>query len=178
MTSQEDLVGRDLVDHRGEKIGTVQAVHPGEPGEPVWLEVSTGWFGTRVSFVPHDATWERGDHLTSRWDKDVIRAAPHRDTDGTLSAEERRDLYHHYGLEWVEPGQEGHLPAARLADEGPEPVVERRLDVEDEVVLSETTTQDGRVVLEAGTPDGPTITAELHEQSTAEELEGDDAGAR
>ena len=45
--------GQNLVDSNGSKIGTVQDVYlDTETDRPEWLAVTTGLFGTKVSFVP------------------------------------------------------------------------------------------------------------------------------
>jgi hypothetical protein len=47
------LLGRILVDAAGEKVGTMTEVHlDGRTGDPSWITVRTGWFGTNESFVP------------------------------------------------------------------------------------------------------------------------------
>jgi uncharacterized protein (TIGR02271 family) len=90
--------GRTLVDRDGDKIGKVEDVYlDRQSGEPEWVAVKTGMFGTNVSFVPiHDAS-PSGDDLGVAYTKDQVKDAPNIDPDGELSPEEERRLYQHYG---------------------------------------------------------------------------------
>jgi uncharacterized protein (TIGR02271 family) len=90
--------GRTLVDRDGDKIGKVEDVYlDRSSGEPEWIAVKTGLFGSNVSFVPiHDATTE-GDDIRTGQPKDLVKDAPNVDPDGELSPEEERRLYQHYG---------------------------------------------------------------------------------
>ena len=48
-----DLVDRDAIDTDGEKIGTIFDVYiDNDTGQPEWLAITTGLFGTNVSFAP------------------------------------------------------------------------------------------------------------------------------
>jgi uncharacterized protein (TIGR02271 family) len=90
--------GRTLVDRDGDKIGKVEDVYlDRQSGEPEWVAVKTGMFGSNVSFVPiHDAS-TAGDDLQVAYAKDQVKDAPNIDPDGELSPEEERRLYSHYG---------------------------------------------------------------------------------
>jgi uncharacterized protein (TIGR02271 family) len=93
----ESWRGRTLVDRDGDKIGKIEDVYlDRSSGEPEWIAVKTGLFGSNVSFVPiHDAT--DGDDIRAAYEKDVVKDAPNIDPDGELSPEEERRLYQHYG---------------------------------------------------------------------------------
>jgi uncharacterized protein (TIGR02271 family) len=90
--------GRTLVDSSGDKIGKIEDVYlDRQSGEPEWVAVKTGIFGSNVSFVPiHDAS-NTGDDLQVAYTKDQVKDAPNIDPDGELSPEEERRLYSHYG---------------------------------------------------------------------------------
>jgi uncharacterized protein (TIGR02271 family) len=90
--------GRTLVDSDGDKIGKIEDVYlDRRSGEPEWVAVKTGLFGSNVSFVPiHDAS-NVGDDLRVAYAKDQVKDAPNIDPDGELSPEEERRLYSHYG---------------------------------------------------------------------------------
>ena len=101
MTTQHDVRawrGRTLVDRDGDKIGKIQDVYlDRSSGEPEWIAVKTGLFGSNVSFVPvHDATSE-GEDVRVGYEQHVVKDAPNVDPDGELSPEEERRLYQHYG---------------------------------------------------------------------------------
>jgi uncharacterized protein (TIGR02271 family) len=90
--------GRTLVDRDGDKIGKIEDVYlDRSSGEPEWVAVKTGLFGSNVSFVPiHDAD-TAGDDLRVAYEKDQVKDAPNINPDGELSPEEERRLYQHYG---------------------------------------------------------------------------------
>jgi sporulation protein YlmC with PRC-barrel domain len=47
------VIGRDVYDEAGEKIGSAGEVYlDDESGQPEWVTVKTGLFGTKESFVP------------------------------------------------------------------------------------------------------------------------------
>jgi uncharacterized protein (TIGR02271 family) len=98
MQEIETWRGRTLVDRDGDKIGTIEEVYLDRSnGEPEWLAVKTGLFGSNLSFVPiRDASAE-GDDVRVQHEKDLVKDAPNVEADGELSPEEERRLYHHYG---------------------------------------------------------------------------------
>src|SRR3954466_15934654 len=101
MATMEDVQawrGRTLVDRDGDKIGKIEDVYlDRSSGEPEWVAVKTGLFGSNVSFVPiHDAD-TAGDDLRVAYEKDQVKDAPNVNPDGELSPEEERRLYQHYG---------------------------------------------------------------------------------
>jgi uncharacterized protein (TIGR02271 family) len=90
--------GRTLVDRDGDKIGKVEDVYlDRSSGEPEWVAVKTGLFGSNVSFVPIHGADTAGDDLRVAYEKDQVKDAPNVDPDGELSPEEERRLYQHYG---------------------------------------------------------------------------------
>jgi uncharacterized protein (TIGR02271 family) len=90
--------GRQLVDRDGDKIGKIEDVYlDRQSGEPEWVAVKTGLFGSNVSFVPLSDASPSGDDLTVAYTKDQVKDAPNVDPDGELSPEEERRLYQHYG---------------------------------------------------------------------------------
>jgi len=97
-----ELIGRDLVTTSGDKIGRIgQIFLDDETGQPEWVTVHTGLFGTNESFVPlQDANYsEQG--LAVPYDKSRIKDAPNIDVEaGHLSREEEAQLYDYYGLSY------------------------------------------------------------------------------
>ena len=90
--------GRQVVGPDGEKVGQLDDIYlDRQSGEPEWAAVSTGLFGTRVSFVPLEGASPTGDEIRVNYDKATIKDAPNVDPDGELSPEEERRLYEHYG---------------------------------------------------------------------------------
>jgi uncharacterized protein (TIGR02271 family) len=114
MTTQHDVRawrGLTLVDRDGDKIGKIEDVYlDRSSGEPEWIAVKTGLFGSNVSFVPvRDATQD-GDDIRAGYEKALVKDAPNIDPDGELSPEEERRLYQHYGRsdydEWGEDSED------------------------------------------------------------------------
>lgn len=97
-TSQRDKIGR---------IGQIYLDN--QTGEPKWVTVSTGLFGTSESFVPLDGANVDGGDIVVEYDKDKVKDAPRIDPDGELSPEEEHQLYFHYG---TEHGDHGHHDTA------------------------------------------------------------------
>jgi uncharacterized protein (TIGR02271 family) len=93
-----DLVDRDAIDADGDKIGTVFDVYvDNDTGQPEWLAITTGLFGTKVSFAPLAGASLAGDGVRLAYPKDHVKDAPRAEADGQLSPEEENDLYAHYG---------------------------------------------------------------------------------
>ena len=83
-----------MVDSDGDKIGTVSGVYvDDETGEPSWLAVTTGWFGTNVSFVPFEGAHLAGDDVVVAYQKDTVKDAPNFDADGHLNRDKEYNLY-------------------------------------------------------------------------------------
>jgi sporulation protein YlmC with PRC-barrel domain len=93
-----DLIGRDVYGSDGGKIGTaVQVYADDETGNPEWVTVRTGLFGTKVSFVPLADASVSGDEITVPYDKALVKSAPSIDENSDLSQDEERELYAYYG---------------------------------------------------------------------------------
>ena len=94
----ETWKGRTALDADGDKIGSIEDVYlDRQSGDPEWVAVKTGLFGTNVSFVPIGDAAPAGDDLRVPYSKDQVKDAPNIDPDGELSPEEERRLYQHYG---------------------------------------------------------------------------------
>jgi sporulation protein YlmC with PRC-barrel domain len=93
------LTGTDVYDSDGDKIGTAGQVYlDDQTGQPEWITVRTGLFGTKESFVPLNQASFAGDRLTVPFDKASVKDAPRIDPDGDLSTAQEDELYAHYGL--------------------------------------------------------------------------------
>ncbi|CAM5618207.1 photosystem reaction center subunit H [Streptomyces spiroverticillatus] len=110
----EDLSGANVVDAEGNKVGAVQKVYRDDTtGEPEWVTVRTGLFGTKETFVPLAGSTRTDGGLRVPHSKDVIKDAPRIDVDGHLDRSEEGTLYRHYGL--TGPGDTGNGFAGRAA---------------------------------------------------------------
>ncbi|GAA1588822.1 PRC and DUF2382 domain-containing protein [Kribbella sancticallisti] len=102
----ERAIGRDVYDVDGQKVGTAANLYASDlSGEPEWVTVRTGLFGTKESFVPLTGahTEQDGLHVGAR--KDAIKDAPRIDDQGHLSEAEAAELYRHYNLQAAQSGQ-------------------------------------------------------------------------
>jgi uncharacterized protein (TIGR02271 family) len=98
----------------GEKIGSVHDVYlDRQSGEPAWIAINTGLFGSRVSFAPVEGASRHEDHLHLAFTKDQVKDAPNVEADGELSPAEEQALYTHYGRDW---GQWDDATPDRTAD--------------------------------------------------------------
>ncbi|MFD8735969.1 PRC-barrel domain-containing protein [Streptomyces sp. NPDC059618] len=103
----------DVLDHPvyaadGSKIGDIRHLFLDDAtGEPEWVSVRTGLFGTGESFVPLRKATIGEDHLEVPYAKSTVKDAPHVDVDagGFLTVDEEHLLYEHYDIAWDEdPG--------------------------------------------------------------------------
>jgi uncharacterized protein (TIGR02271 family) len=112
-----DLTGRTVIDPDGDKVGTVFDVYiDNETDQPEWLAITTGLFGTKVSFAPIAGAALVDNDLQIGYAKDVVKDAPKADADGQLSPDEEAALYAHYGRT-VGP-TEGRAAGRTDVDEG------------------------------------------------------------
>ncbi|MFC0108347.1 DUF2382 domain-containing protein [Kibdelosporangium aridum] len=95
----QELVGSEVYDTRGERVGRVGTVYLSEESQqPEWVTVHTGLFGHKESFVPLAGATSGNDGLHVNWGKDKIKDAPRIEADGRLSAQESMGLYEYYGM--------------------------------------------------------------------------------
>ncbi len=96
--------GRNAVDSDGDKIGTIHEIYMDtETGEPEWLAVKTGLFGSKVTFIPIAKARDDGIGVRVPYDKQHVTDAPDVDADGELSPEEEARLCRHYGVDYSDP---------------------------------------------------------------------------
>ena len=107
--TREDVLswrGRDLYDHDGDKIGSIDDVYlDRETDEPEWAVVTTGLFGTKRTFVPLTEATTSDDGVRVPFEKATVKDAPRIDPDGELSRAEERTLYDHYGRQYTDNDQ-------------------------------------------------------------------------
>jgi len=93
------VIGADVYDADGDKIGTASEVYlDDQSGNPEWVTVKTGLFGTKESFVPIREADMTGDGLRVPVSKAKVKDAPKIDTDGHLSPQDEDELYRYYGV--------------------------------------------------------------------------------
>jgi sporulation protein YlmC with PRC-barrel domain len=117
---------RTVVDPSGSKVGTVTDVYvDNDTNRPDWLAVSTGLFGTKVSFVPIEGAQLDNEDVVVAYDKEMVKDAP--DVSGDEIGEDtERQLYSYFGIaasqeqsDSVLPGQEGFTTQTPGVDRQP-----------------------------------------------------------
>lgn len=94
----QDWIGHDAVDSSGDKIGSIDAIYiDDQSGQPEWVAIKTGLFGSNLSFVPIQGATRKEDDLCVAFSKDQVKDAPNVDPDGHLEPDEEDELYRHYG---------------------------------------------------------------------------------
>ena len=87
----------NVVTTDGDKIGSIGQIYLDDnTGQPEWVTVKTGLFGTSESFVPLDGATLSGGDLAVKYDKATIKDAPRVDADGSITPEEEETLYSYY----------------------------------------------------------------------------------
>lgn len=98
----ERLTGGNVIDEAGNKIGSVGQIYLDDhTGNPSWVTVKTGWFGTAETFVPLDSASTEGDDIRVPYSEDMVKNAPRVDVDQHLSVEEEEELYRYYGQDYA-----------------------------------------------------------------------------
>ena len=128
MTTTEDLQnmeGRTAVDSDGAKLGKIAQIYvDDQSGQPLWVTIQTGMFGTKESFAPLYGSQADGDSLRLAVTKDLVKDAPGIEADGRIEGDENEALYTYY---------EGHLGSgtsnAPVQDQGREYAGDSREDL-------------------------------------------------
>ena len=83
----------------GDKVGSIGTFYTDDDtGEPTWVTVKTGLFGTSESFIPLEGANVEGDDVVVPYSKDHIKDAPRVAEDGHLDPGEEERLYNHYSI--------------------------------------------------------------------------------
>lgn len=116
------LFDAEVVDPDGSKVGTVKHVYVDpDGGQPLFVGVTTGWFGMSESFVPlRDADFD-GEVLHVEYDKDTVKHAPRIDADGTLTDDDIDRIQDYYDGGGIDEsgGDERGAEDARRRTRGP-----------------------------------------------------------
>jgi uncharacterized protein (TIGR02271 family) len=97
--SVQTLIGGTAYTNDGDKIGSIGQIYlDNASGEPAWVTVKTGLFGSNESFVPLDQAELTEDGVRVPYDKDRVKGAPNIETDRELSEQEEDRLYGYYGV--------------------------------------------------------------------------------
>jgi len=115
------VLGRVAYDPAGDKIGTVGQVYVDENnGQPRWVTIRTGLFGTKESFVPIDQAELSGDQLRVAVSKEQVKDAPRVELEHErLPDDEAAELYRYYNLPY---GQNRATDMDRAKDRAKSPL--------------------------------------------------------
>jgi uncharacterized protein (TIGR02271 family) len=95
--SADQYIGRRAIDPHGSKIGSVGQVYlDDETGQPDWVTVNTGLFGTQENFVPLRGSHIDGEDLVLPFNKDVVKDSPQITDSSHLDPDEEQSLYAYY----------------------------------------------------------------------------------
>jgi uncharacterized protein (TIGR02271 family) len=98
-----------VYDTDGDKIGSVGQVYlDAQSGDPEWVTVKTGLFGTKETFIPLQNANVGDDRVTVAYGKDKVKDAPRIDADGPISPDEEGQLYTYYGLSSAGSQRDGY----------------------------------------------------------------------
>ncbi|NUL46445.1 PRC and DUF2382 domain-containing protein [Cellulosimicrobium funkei] len=135
-TSVDRLQDATVYGNDGNKIGTVGQVYlDDQTGQPSFVTVSTGLFGTKETFIPIGQATPSADGVQVPFDKGFIKDAPNVDADGSITPEEERRLYEYYSMDYqatatgTDRGAAGTQDAGRDATAGVDRDLDRDLDV-------------------------------------------------
>jgi PRC-barrel domain len=93
----ERYIHRAAVDAEGSRIGKISQVYlDDKTGQPLWILVETGLFGTRNSFAPIHGSRFDGELVVLAVSKDQVKDAPNIDRDEQLSDSEQDALRQYY----------------------------------------------------------------------------------
>jgi uncharacterized protein (TIGR02271 family) len=118
-THVQALYDCDVIDNKGEKIGSVKRVWLEDgTGAPMWAEVHTGLFGMKESFVPIQQGQVAGGAITVPVTKEQVKESPSMHTsDDHMTEQEQEALYRHYGMRipQAKSGEHDRLDGKRAA---------------------------------------------------------------
>ena len=141
-----EFIDRTVFDSNGDKVGTVNDVYfDQDTDQPEWLAVSTGMFGTKTSFVPiAGAGFDNDNNVVISYDKATVKDAPRAEPDGHLSDDEERQLYAHYGRQYVDSTSQSQPQTSANTERGDAASTVRS---EEELSIDKHMQEAGRVKL-------------------------------
>jgi uncharacterized protein (TIGR02271 family) len=91
------MEGQTAVDVNGAKLGKIGQIYvDDQTGQPLWVTISTGMFGTKQSFAPLYGSRSDGGDLQLAVTKDMVTGAPGVEADGHIEDSENQALYTYY----------------------------------------------------------------------------------
>lgn len=147
----EALTRASVIDRDGDKVGGVgQLFLDDATGQPTWVTVSTGLFGSKETFVPLTDAEISGEEIRVPYEKDFIKDAPNMDVDQHLTPEEEQELYRYYGVGQAAPAAHVGQQEAGVADPAAAQQATDRVAEGDAVVAHEERLNVGTETRETG----------------------------
>jgi uncharacterized protein (TIGR02271 family) len=98
-TEIQRLLDLDVYESDGSKIGSTGQVYlDRQSGQPTWVSVKTGLFGTKETLVPLERATLTDGRIVVPYGKDQVKNAPRVEPDDELTPAEEEELYRYYGL--------------------------------------------------------------------------------
>jgi|RhiMethySRZTD1v2_1073278.scaffolds.fasta_scaffold761601_2 sporulation protein YlmC with PRC-barrel domain len=99
-TEQTEYRGHDVVDAKGEPLGTItDVVYDETANEPRLVVVDPGRF-SKAHFVPLEGAEQTDEgEIVVPFEKDLVKSSPKARKDHVLSAHELVEVEQHYGVE-------------------------------------------------------------------------------
>ena len=116
----QSLTGGNAVDSDGSKIGSIGQIYlDDQSGQPEWVTVKTGLFGTSETFIPLRDAQVDGQNLKLPYSKDKVKDAPRMsDADQHLDVDQEQKLYEYYGLDYGTSNSGGNQQDAAVDTTG------------------------------------------------------------
>lgn len=109
-----DLYSAEVVTQDDENLGGVGQVYlDDQSGEPSWVSVKTGWFGTNESLVPLEGADFADGRIRVAHTKETIKDAPNVDADAHLSEQDQDELFRYYSGAGVDVSRYGNADDRR-----------------------------------------------------------------
>ena len=105
--------GKPVYDAQGDKLGEIEEVYLDDAtGEPEWVGLKSGLFGSKHTLVPLDGARAEQDGVRVRFDKDKVKDSPDAKEDGErhISEDTEAQLYSYYGVPFSEAPSSSQLP--------------------------------------------------------------------
>jgi len=147
--------GRDVCASDGDKIGSLEDLYYDEAnGQPRWLGIGTGFFGTKHVLVPVEGSVVTDDSIQVPFAKDYVKDSPDIDDDD-LSPETETSLYNYYfgttgvtGYERATASSEGGMTGTQETSYDRQPGTgESVVRSEEELRVGKREVEGGRVTL-------------------------------
>ena len=105
MDQLQQMRGAPVIDSSGDQISKVEEIfYDVDGGQPEWIGLGTGFFGTKRVLVPVQGAEMQGEGVQVPYEKDQVKGAP--DIDGDeISHDTERELYAYYNLGGVGGGE-------------------------------------------------------------------------